>query len=209
MGVYYHTHNVIEGTFAVLDGVGGIHGSAYASNLVARALVDIKAPLSHDIIMNTIINQHEELCKGNRTATTLTGLFLYDDLKILVHIGNTRLSVLRNGYLMKYTEDQTEAVQLLSAGYSTEEIPEKCFSSLTSCIGHDPIMIRSLQVQEFNLIPETRILITSDGIHDFLSEEELEKFLQGDLSEEVLYSIARKSRENGSEDDISIVILEC
>lgn len=206
---YHHFTADFQGFVAVMDGVGGLRGSAFASTCVARALADMKEPISIDSIRAAISDVHAILCEGNGKATTLTGLYRSDSICYLIHIGNTRLSVLRNGYLMRYTEDQTEGTQLLKAGYLKSEIPERSFGVLTSCVGSSPVMLRSLVISDLSIMPNTRIVMTSDGIHDFLSEEELEQMLQDDITEEKLTFIARKAREKGSKDDISIIVMEC
>lgn len=206
---YHHFTSDFQGFIAIMDGIGGLRGSAFASSYVARSLADMKGPINTESIRAIVSDAHKFLCEKSKTGTTLTGIYYSSGNCFLIHIGNTRLSVLRNGYLMRHTEDQTEGTQLLKAGYLESEIPHNSFGVLTSCIGADPVMLRCLEIKEFEITANTRIVITSDGIHDFLSEEELELQLQTNINEQLLTGIARQARDNGSEDDISLIIMEC
>ena len=66
-----------------------------------------------------------------------------------------------------------------------------------------------VEAQEKLLTQESNLILTSDGIHDYLDEEDLEELLNADIDAYRLCKImAAAARENGSVDDISIVIVD-
>lgn len=205
---FHHFQETINGYVAIMDGVGGIAGSVYASSYVANSLATSSFQPNHESIRQEIDRIHLELCANSTTATTLTGLYITESTSTLLHVGNTRLSVLKNGYLVRYTEDQTEGERLLKEGIPRNKIPEQEFCTLNSCMGSRKDMIDFLQIEDFIITSGNKIILTSDGIHDYLKDEDLEYALKNPLSEQCLKEIARMSRIKGSEDDISIIVME-
>lgn len=53
-----------------------------------------------------------------------------------------------------------------------------------------------------------RILLLSDGIHEYVSIDELEDFILDDINKETMKEIADKARNNGSDDDKTIVVID-
>ena len=64
-------------------------------------------------------------------------------------------------------------------------------------------------MNEYSLLNQCkRILLSSDGIHEYVSTDELEDFILGDINKETMQKIADKARDNGSEDDKTIVVID-
>lgn len=81
-------------------------------------------------------------------------------------------------------------------------------NEITNCFGggkailFDSISIAELQ--KFNTL-----LLTSDGVHDFIGIDELESLMMAGISEkEICQSIVQAAIEAGSKDDISVVIIK-
>ncbi len=207
----YHEDLFSSGIFGVFDGLGGVAGSAFASSLAANILSKVSVSASAQEIKDTIEKIHKELFNGTRTATTATGIVIRENHNaVIFHVGNTRISVLRGGYIVPVTTDQTNFEMLLQKGFEEENISQNMKGVLTSCLGGNEEMISGLEVRE---IPDifrdySRILITSDGIHDYLSLDDMEVFLKGEAGKESFLELVKKARENGSEDDVSILLIE-
>ena len=68
---------------------------------------------------------------------------------------------------------------------------------------------RKKEEQERILTQESNLILTSDGIHDYLEAEAMEVALAAECdAETVCRNIARLARVNGSTDDISIIIVD-
>ncbi len=207
----YHEDRVSNGIFGIFDGLGGVAGSAFASSLAADTLSKVPLSSSSQSIKETIVKIHEELFHGNKTATTATGIIIREDHHgIIFHVGNTRISALRGGYIVSVTTDQTNYERMRQSGFLEEDIPQNMKGILTACLGGREEMIFSLAVWEIQDVFKdyNRLLITSDGIHDYLSPDDMEEFIKKNPGRESLLELAWKARAKGSEDDISIVLIE-
>ena len=185
------------------DGVGGNAGGRDASMFVCSHISDDFLALNE-----ALIHYGRRIGEPNM-ATTLTGL-IFDERGItLVHAGNTRLYSLRGGFLNQITSDQTTYEWLKRIGNT--EGAEACNRSEILCAfgGGKLDYLRHLVVQEVfsDRIPKTLIL-TTDGIHDYLTEDQMEYILCGALMpEEKINLLIKEAEQNGSQDDCSAVIL--
>ncbi len=50
--------------------------------------------------------------------------------------------------------------------------------------------------------------MTTDGIHEYVSIDELEEFMVGDVSENKIRKLTEKANEKGSEDDKTIIVID-
>ena len=199
-----------DGIYGVFDGVGGMQGSAFASALAAGRMTDLKAPYTPEKIRAALQEAHDELTENSSTATTATGIAFSGDEAILFHIGNCRLYGLADGYIRQLTTDQTKYEDLLNAGRTPEEIPESAKCVINACLGARKELISQLVLEEIGprIRQCSRLLFTSDGVHDYLAADDLEAALAGEITEESLRLLAEKAVGNGSEDDISIMAAE-
>ena len=50
--------------------------------------------------------------------------------------------------------------------------------------------------------------MTTDGIHEYVSIDELEEFMLGDVSENKIRKLTEKANAKGSEDDKTIIVID-
>ena len=171
------------GFICVADGVGGNLGGAEASHFVLNAMAECKDILCEDLkafmlkINDELIASASKDGKAPNMATTLTGIFLNDNIKHLVHVGNTRAYIKQGRYLKQITSDHTTYNWLMSIGQI--EAAKRCNKNeITSCFGgHDSTLLSKLQIsdcQDFNLA-----ILTSDGIHEYVDIDSLEEIISG------------------------------
>ena len=53
-----------------------------------------------------------------------------------------------------------------------------------------------------------RLLLTTDGIHEYVSIDELEDFMVGEVSEKTMQMLADKANANGSSDDKTLIVID-
>ena len=52
-------------------------------------------------------------------------------------------------------------------------------------------------------------MLTSDGIHDYMDVEDIEDFIsRGDWSKQAFEKLSQQAKDNGSDDDKSIIIVK-
>ena len=208
----YHCADLAEElVLGVFDGVGGLKGSAKASAFAANKMSELTRPVDVGAVFDCLKEIHTELVNNTTTATTGSGIIRADrDNTILFHIGNTRICALQNGYLVPMTEDMTNYETMLRAGFTENSLDASLKGVLTACLGVKEEFLNALVLNDFGgeLERSEKLLITSDGIHDFVSEDDLESFLRGEITEESMQDVVNKALSAGSKDDLSILVVD-
>ena len=207
-GVYHCDDH--SGVVAVADGVGGNSGGAIASHFIANRLGDMKN-LSTELL-KSINEELIEFSNNNigcsNMATTLSGIISCDNRISIFHIGNSRIFSLLNGkYLKQLTEDDTTLNYFIKAGKILPDDVDayKDNNEITACFGAgNPELWR---IKTADISDVKTLLLTTDGVHNFVSIDELEEVIAGKHDfMAVCNFITSKALENGSDDDISVVI---
>lgn len=208
MGI--HECECTEGFVAVTDGVGGNNAGAVASQFVAEEL----GKCDHTIENLTEINR--KLIERSRTdealagmATTLALMDFTEDSAKITYVGNTRVyAVVNEKYLKQLTRDDTTLEYLLATGqldsFTAESFERK--NEITACFGTDNPAL--LKLKQIDVSGQDMLIVTSDGIHDHVSIDEMEDiYCAADAKMEFCKKLIEQAVENGSMDDISVVVL--
>lgn len=200
----------------VADGVGGNKGGKDASKYVLSKVANINLDgIDGNQLREKLLDINRELVDYGHTtedkkqmATTFTGIFKLGDGYYIAHIGNTRIYIKQGNYLKQITNDHTQYQSLIDRGmYREAEVVNR--STITGCFGGgDNKYGEMLEVYKVfdNRLPE-QILLTSDGIHDYLDIDTLEEWLFKFVSEEDFKRVVSDSEARGSRDDKTIVII--
>lgn len=198
-----------EGFVAVADGVGGNNAGAVASQFVAEELGKC------DHTMEDLTEINRKLIERSRTddalagmATTLTLVDFTEDSAKITYVGNTRVYAVVNGkYLKQLTRDDTTLEYLLATGqldsFTAESFERK--NEITACFGADnPALLKLKQIDASGL---DALILTSDGIHDYVSLDEMEDIYCTE-NDRVKFckKLIEQARKNGSMDDMSISV---
>jgi len=201
----------------VADGVGGNPGGKDASMFLLKKIskTDFSQCIKEDIrkklidINNELIHYAATVPGKEKMATTLTGFLKGKNGYYMVHIGNTRMYYKQGNYLKQVSVDQTR-YQVLINLRSYEEAEACNKSIITGCFGGgNNSLISTLVVEKIDQdrLPDL-IVLTSDGIHDFLTIEDLEDNLVLSPELENVETIVALAIEKLSEDDKSIVVIK-
>ena len=199
------------GFICVADGVGGNCGGAKASSYICTALAEAEG-LHPDMLQHYLCEENEALIQlSNKAseysnmATTLSGVYVVDDEMFLFHVGNSRVYAKQGNYLKQLTSDHTTYNWLLSTGNA--EAALVCNKSeITNCFGGgNASLISKLTVARCNNF--SSLLLTSDGIHDYVDIDHLESILNGDAAgEEKCMQILSLAQAAGSKDDLTVIL---
>jgi len=205
-----------EAKVFIADGVGGNNAGAVAANFVCDNLRTCDS-INEDTFFNinmALIEKSKENPAYEKMATTLSGVLLNKDDFKLFHVGNTRVYIFQGNYLKQITEDHTSVNWLLKIGKISKTDAENYDkrNEITACFGgSNSSLINSMVFDDNNisLINAQRIIMTSDGIHEYLTIDEMEEILNSEDSSHlnVCKKMIDKANLNGSEDDKSIVII--
>ena len=213
---FFETESTEKTTICVADGVGGNNAGAVASSFVCE---NLKNAVSID--KNSLFDINTQLLEKSNSdanlkgmATTLSGIYIDNSTANIFHIGNTRLYVFQGSYIKQITEDHTSVNWLVKTGKLSKKEAETYDrrNEITACFGGgNPALINSLVFEERNeaLSNSKRMVLTSDGVHEYVSIDELEDVLNNDSLEpqSMCNEILNIAKANGSTDDKSIIII--
>lgn len=202
---------ITNGILAVADGVGGQNAGSVASHFVANSICGVS-----EITLDRLHEINDELIKTSEDneeqkgmATTLSGVCIGDGKTQLLSIGNTRVYLLQSGkYLKQLTTDDTTLNYLLATGQLSPN-DAKSFerkNEITACFGGGSSDLFTVKVTNIEQLVSP-IMITSDGIHDYLSVDQMEDIIEEHgLCESSCIELIKAARNNGSVDDASVVL---
>jgi protein phosphatase len=209
-GSYYEDFD--SGLIAIADGVGGNNAGSVASHFVVNKISELEI-----ITQAALMRINEDLLKLSKTseslsgmATTLSGLTINSESINAFHVGNTRIYILiADKYLNQVTVDDTIVNYLLKSGQITQNdfAFHQLKNEITACFGGG-----SLSLLKLSFIPNLgfgTFLLTTDGVHDFLTDDEIETILvsYNDNYPEACSVLIGLARANGSMDDASVVVV--
>lgn len=216
-------NNNNEFLLAVADGMGGHKAGEVASAIAIDHLHDEFDKLETfgtkenaiDWLRNIVVEINNKIfdytsknpdSKG--MGTTLVVAIKTNDYILYGNIGDSSGYVMKNEKLHKVTKDHTLVNLLVSTGELTEEEakyhPRK--NVLMRALGaNDPI-----EVDIFDVDTSVKgLFLCSDGLTNMLTDEQIEKILNSNLSiEEAVVKLIRKSNSRGGTDNISIAYLK-
>ncbi len=212
--------------YLIADGMGGHHGGAEASRMVAegfsRHLLDAPAssPLRDAITLAVRLTNIEILEKGKSGNAELEGMGSTVAIALLrkgesglelttAHVGDSRIYLHRGGELKQLTKDHTQVQWLLDNNVIDEAAARNHpdASVLTRALGHTT----DLQVDISDPIPIAEgdaILMCSDGLSGFASAEDIDRTIAENLDPSTCArQLVQLALDSGSNDNITVQLL--
>lgn len=159
-------------------------------------------------INDKIFKYAKEHPESKGLGTTLVIAIKTDDYILYGNIGDSSGYVIKNNTIHKVTKDHTYVSMLMNNGKLTEESaknhPGK--NLLTRALGaNNPI-----EIDIFDIDTSVKgLFLCSDGLTNMLTEEQIEKILNSNLSiEEAVIKLIKKANSRGGNDNISIAYLK-
>ncbi|MEU8529968.1 MULTISPECIES: Stp1/IreP family PP2C-type Ser/Thr phosphatase [Streptomyces] len=205
---------------AIADGMGGQAAGEVASSEVISTLVqlDDDVPGSDPLTsLGTAVQRAndqlrmmvEEDPQLEGMGTTLTALLWTGQRLGLVHVGDSRAYLLRDGVLTQITQDHTWVQRLVDEGRITEEEatthPQR--SLLMRALGSGDHVEPDLSIREVRA--GDRYLICSDGLSGVVSHQTLEDTLasyQG--PQETVQELIQLALRGGGPDNITCIVAD-
>jgi len=160
------------------DGVGGANSGKFVSNLCVNKYLESISDFDDELIPiiesihKSVLQYQLDLEEYRGMATTFTGCLISENKLKGVHLGDSRLCLLRGNGIKQLTINHTEANRLFLAGKLTKDelinYPRK--NIIESAIGIKGQL--KIQSFEFDLQFNDRIIISSDGVHELINKFE-------------------------------------
>ena len=234
-----------EYLFIVADGMGGHQAGEVASRKAVTMFVQllekqkgfprarevnngiILEGLKHIVneINETLIQEGSRSAKKNGMGTTLSALYIKDDLCYIVHVGDSRIYMYENVpvpaapgganpavasgiRLVQLTEDHSFVGKLVKDGFISEEDarnhPKR--NVLYQTIGLKP----DIAIQTVDAVPlrhGQKFMLCSDGLYGVVSDQELKATLGGNSTAQIAGQLVKLANANGGPDNISVIIV--
>ena len=213
-------YSIVSAPFitTVCDGVGGEKAGELAAQTCLEELAKVQYRSGVDI-KGAVNDIHRKVKKSGvigegtlNMQTTLCALAVDENGEaVCINVGDSRMYRYVNAAIRQISTDQSYRQFVYEHGSEGEEkhIDPKLQNAIVSSIGslsNDPEIEVVQLVTRFAKEPDDMILIVSDGISDFVSEQQLEIGMGLDLPiGQKLEAIAQLAVDNGSQDNISII----
>ncbi|MCD8175492.1 MAG: Stp1/IreP family PP2C-type Ser/Thr phosphatase [Phascolarctobacterium sp.] len=208
--------------FAVADGMGGAAAGEVASHEALRAfgaaaegLFEEGAETPEAILKKAVGKANDHifaLASANADyqgmGTTLTALYLKGDgTACAAHVGDSRLYLCRDGALSQITHDHSYVANLIEKQEITdsEAMTHPKRNLLLKAVGvGKPVEpdITMFAVEKGDLI-----LLCTDGLSDMLTDDEMEKALNGRGIEDAADALLERALENGGRDNVTFIFI--
>jgi len=211
---------VVDGLFAVADGMGGHQAGEVASHLALETLQVEFTAAGTDVLVRAVENANHALVSRSSAdpelagmGTTLVAMALVDaagrDAIGVVNVGDSRLYLLSDGELAQITEDHSLVATMERQGRLTaaEAAVHPQRNILTRALGIDGTVL----VDSWELLPVIgdRYLLCSDGLFNEVDENRISATLRrlADPSE-ACRELIRLANEGGGRDNITCVVVD-
>lgn len=211
------------GLYIVADGMGGYNGGEIASRLAitsAKNYIETNfSKIEHNkeelqkLIKNAIeyanmivYEKSKESEELEGMGTTIEVVLAYNDRVYIGHIGDSRIYRIRKDIIRKLTVDDSYVQKLVKDGTITKEEavhhPKK--NMLTKALGCTSYVEPIVAVKGF--LKDDVIVITSDGLTNMVSDEEIMKIIKENI-EKASDELIKKANNAGGLDNITVVIV--
>ena len=213
----------------VADGVGGNAAGERASSLAVEGVIqyllnamhwmfrpeddreetflqDLKSALS--FTQERIQHAAEAVPEQAGMGSTLTAAYVVWPTLYLIHAGDSRAYLYRNGKLTLLTHDQTYAQALADAGVLK---PEQVHTSplnhvLSSLLGCDPSHLEPL-VYKYKLALNDSLVLCTDGLTRHLSDERIAGILsKSSCSKTATSELIQAANDAGGRDNVTVIV---
>lgn len=209
-----------------IDGVGGYSGGEIAASLAKESILehfsktvsDIPEMMQEALLLanERIYKERLEVRQHESMACVLT-LALVDvesNEFYYIHVGDTRLYLLRDNSLVKLTKDQSFVGFLEDTGRLTEDAamrhPKR--NEINKALGFGGELEKDgdyFETGHSPFLPGDMILLCSDGLTDMVNKNDITAILTNDSSlEEKAKELIDTANKNGGRDNITAVLVK-
>jgi protein phosphatase len=223
-----------RGLFVVADGMGGHAAGEVASRITVESMQEFIAasddstdsswPFGHgnrassggnrltaavekanEKVMRAVASRPE--LKG--MGTTVVAALVEAERATLVHVGDSRAYLFRDGELRRLTDDHSWVQEQVNAGILSEDEAKShpLKNVVTRALGGSPHV--SVDLIEVPLRPGDRFLLCSDGLTGMVVDEEIhEFFLAEPVPEAAVRRLVELANERGGVDNITAIVID-
>ena len=210
-----------KGRLAVVaDGMGGYEGGQEASRLAVETLLAVYRDFAGDDPQQALVEAlqaaHEQVRQYSFAhpelrgmGTTCTAAAIVQNALYYVHVGDTRLYLIRDGQITRVTRDHSYVGRLVESGIispeEAENHPQR--NILTAALGTNPDLIMDSPGRPEPLRAKDILVICSDGLWGQVHDSEILETVANQSAEQAGRQLIDLARERGGPDNITVQIL--
>ncbi|MDD9941037.1 MAG: Stp1/IreP family PP2C-type Ser/Thr phosphatase [Myxococcales bacterium] len=219
--------------FVVADGMGGHAAGEVASNVAVhsfresvhseRALLDafergLSSTTREDVlrlleqgVQNACAMVHGEAQRDpskRGMGTTIVALLVIGSRGFCVHVGDSRIYLVRNDTVHQLTEDHSLINELLKRGrLKPEQIAKlNMKNAVTRAVGvYESVEADTL---DFDILPGDRFLLCSDGLTEYAEDADIARVFRDKPEESVAQAFIDYANAGGGKDNITAVVVK-
>ncbi|MDI3339508.1 MAG: Stp1/IreP family PP2C-type Ser/Thr phosphatase [Sphaerobacter sp.] len=210
------SHGVL---LAVADGMGGYQRGEVAAQIAIDTLREdfygaelgptevpqrLKQAFRH---ANQVIYENGSASGDeNMMGTTLVAAVIRGNDLTIGNVGDSRAYLIRANRATQITRDHSLVAEQVAAGAMTQEEARESQhrNIITRALGHRPRV--DVDIFEIRLLPDDRLVLTTDGVHDYLDEESLARIALSAPPEEAARELVQAALARDSNDNVSAVV---
>ena len=213
-----------QATIVVCDGVSNTTDSHIASLAAARSAREtLSAPIprgmgTREALISAMSARLGEAVSAARgavvTATpsadtpappscTFVAAVIDGTLAVVGNVGDSRAYLVRANSLTQISQDHSLVAEQVAMGAMTaqEARDSQHRNIITRALGHRQRV--EADFYELTLLPDDRLLLSTDGLHDFVDEEEMRQIMLREEPEAAARTLVARALELGSTDNVS------
>lgn len=207
----------------VCDGMGGEAGGEVASSLACSSIQQAMqaCPPTRDRsvlarnLRAAVRQANQEVCaaaaldkKLRGMGTTVSAAAIVGNTAVVAQVGDSRVYILRGKSLTQITRDQSVVSALVQSGQLSEERAAHSMQRgrVLQALGASADVDVSLSVAE--LREADRLLLCSDGLHEFVAHAEIAEACAIAELEEAAAKLVSLANDAGGADNVSVLLAE-
>jgi protein phosphatase len=210
-----------EYLFVVADGMGGHRAGDVASRLGTQNFVrhykKLRKKKNHIMdSMNQALEKANNVILSKATSdprkrgmgTTFSAVVISNMSACIVHVGDSRIYLIRGDEILQLTTDHTFVGKMLEEGRITEDEardhPQKniLYMSLGARKTFEPEIKKQLDIMESDIF-----MMCSDGLNNMVSDNTIKEYLQSYNTYDAVEELIRLANDNGGTDNITIQVI--
>jgi protein phosphatase len=201
----------------VADGVSGYEGGEIASQTAVEVTIRAFRESSptwgalrrlYRAAQQANIEIHDRalvVTELRRMSTTLTAVAVQDGILFAVHVGDTRLYLIRDGRMVQKTKDHTVAAERARIGLGMRAKGHPDRWTLTRSLGTE--LIAAIDRITFPIVKDDVLLVCTDGLYNVLDESEIADFVIGKDARSACQCLIEAANARGTEDNLTAAVV--
>jgi PPM family protein phosphatase len=205
---------------AVADGMGGYQRGEVASRIAIDTLraeyygSDV-SPTEVPLRLKQAFRKANDLIfadgsaegEQNMMGTTLVAAVIRGPDLTVANVGDSRAYLIRANRLTQISRDHSLVAEQVAAGAMTEQEARESQhrNIITRALGHRQLI--DVDIFEIRLLEDDRLLLTTDGLHDYVDEDEMVSVALNRHPDDASRELVNLALQHDSNDNVTAVVV--